>query len=97
MAHIQLHRDNVIWLGNGWERPSLVQRIWRACNIFLSSVRQRLRTAIERSQQRRELARLSDRELRDIGLTRWELGLTRHELGLTRYDAEVESREPFGR
>jgi uncharacterized protein YjiS (DUF1127 family) len=42
-----------------------------------------MRTWAQRSQDRRELARLSDRELRD--------------LGVSRYDAAIEAGKPFWR
>jgi uncharacterized protein YjiS (DUF1127 family) len=66
----------------------IVERIAHASTLALSSVRQRLGslaqkstqrrartrlTMAERARQRRALANLSDRELRDIGLTRYDV------------------------
>ena len=66
----------------------VVRRTVRACERVVSAVRQqlarlaqwstqrRVRTRLsmaERARQRRLLAQLSDRELRDIGLTRYDI------------------------
>ena len=51
--------------------------------IALSALLRRLDTWLERRRQRSLLARLSDRELRDIGVSR--------------YDALSEWRKPFWR
>jgi uncharacterized protein YjiS (DUF1127 family) len=66
----------------------IAQRIAQGCEQILSSVRRRfenvaqwstrrrLRTRLtmaERARQRRELERMTDRELRDIGLTRYDI------------------------
>jgi len=52
-----------------------MRSLWRACRA--------IRTWIARARQRDELMRLSDRELRDIGLSR--------------YDALHEAKKPFWR
>lgn len=44
----------------------------------------RWRIATERARQRRALARLSDRELRDIGITRYEIDFVLRQQGLWR-------------
>jgi uncharacterized protein YjiS (DUF1127 family) len=63
--------------------PHLVHRLVGTCAPLLRSTMQRLATWTERSRQRRELARLSYRDLRDIGLSR--------------HDVESELRKPFWR
>jgi uncharacterized protein YjiS (DUF1127 family) len=59
---------------------TLTGRLWQRILQPLSRQRTRLArrepsglTMMERARQRRELERLSDRELRDIGITRYEI------------------------
>jgi len=66
----------------------IARRIMKACELVVSFVRRRIGsvaqwstqrrvrtrlTMAERARQRRVLERLSDRELRDIGLTRYDI------------------------
>jgi uncharacterized protein YjiS (DUF1127 family) len=95
MTLLQSDRNNVIMLANFSPPPAPLRRIADAYNVLLSPVLRRLadrsrkrreRTQItlaERLRQRRMLARLSERDLKDIGLSR--------------YDVEMELRKPFWR
>jgi uncharacterized protein YjiS (DUF1127 family) len=95
MTLLQSDRNNVIRLADFSPPPAPLRRIADACNVLLSPVLRRLadrsrkrreRTQItlaERLRQRRMLARLSERDLKDIGLSR--------------YDVEMELRKPFWR
>jgi uncharacterized protein YjiS (DUF1127 family) len=91
MAFLQSHRDNIIWLGKLSRPPPSMRWIGRACNILAPVLRQfeslaakskqrRVRARLlsaQRARQRRVLARLSPRELSEIGLSRHdaEIGL----------------------
>lgn len=62
-------------------RPGLLRGLGRVSGAIAAGCWAWLRQAAERSSQRRALARLDDRLLRDVGLSR--------------DDAEVEARKPF--
>ncbi len=88
MALIQTDRDNVIRLAGSWHSPVSIRPIAQLFEHVLSlvwrpfarlaewSAQRRARngsTMAERARQRRELAQLSDRELQDIGITRYDI------------------------
>jgi uncharacterized protein YjiS (DUF1127 family) len=87
MALIQTDRDNFVRFTVSFHSPvpirALGRQIAHLSELVLAFVRplaqwwsQRARnglTMAERARQRRELAQLSDRELRDIGITRYEI------------------------
>jgi uncharacterized protein YjiS (DUF1127 family) len=95
MTLLQSNRDKIIWLADLSPRPAPLRRIADACSALLSPVlrrfadrsrkrRQRAQISLsEKLRQRRMLARLSERDLKDIGLSR--------------YDVEMELRKPFWR
>ena len=95
MTTLHSDRKNIIWLANPSRRHDPMQRIATACDTFFWSVRRWLAerskqrqeraqaSAAERLRQRRALAKLSERDLKDIGLSR--------------YDVEIELRKPFWR
>jgi len=95
MTLLQSNRDKIIWLADLSTRPAPLRRIADACSALLSPVlrrfadrsrkrRQRAQISLsEKLRQRRMLARLSERDLKDIGLSR--------------YDVEMELRKPFWR
>jgi uncharacterized protein YjiS (DUF1127 family) len=88
MALIQIDRDNLIRLNGSLHSPVLVRPIAHLFERVLLLIRRRLArlaewsaqrrvrhgsTMAERARQRRELAQLSDRELHDIGITRYDI------------------------
>jgi uncharacterized protein YjiS (DUF1127 family) len=95
MAALQSHRNNIVWLANSSQRRATIERITNACNVVFAPVLRRLAersnrrqaharlSLAERSRQRRALAMLSERDLKDIGVSR--------------YDVEIELRKPFWR
>ena len=98
MAYVHSHPGNVVRLADFSRALGPMSRIVRRWGALLASVllwigsaRQRVGqrrvltrlTLAERSRQRRALAQLSDRELRDIGLSRYDVG--------------IEFRKPFWR
>jgi uncharacterized protein YjiS (DUF1127 family) len=62
-APLGLRRDGLVWR-RSWHRGGLTRLGWAAVRV--------VSFWIERSRQRRALAELDDRLLRDIGLTRDE-------------------------
>ena len=83
-VHLQPHcRDAGQIANQPWRELHLIRRISRTCSDLVSAALWTVETWAGKSQQRRQLGRLSERELRDIGLSR--------------YDAEMELRKPFWR
>jgi len=91
VTHLQSQRSNVTWLGERSQRPAPMRWIGRAYGMLAPVLRRfetlaarsrqrRVRAQLvsaERARQRRALARLSPRELTEIGLSRYdaEIGL----------------------
>ena len=88
MALIQTDRDNVIRLTGSLHSPVSIRPVAQLFEHVLLLVRRSLvrlaawsaqrrtrngLTMAERARQRRELAQLSDRELHDIGITRYDI------------------------
>jgi uncharacterized protein YjiS (DUF1127 family) len=88
MALIQTDRDNVIRLTGSLHSPVSMRPVAQLFEHVLSLIRRPLvhlsawtaqrrarngLTRAERARQRRELAQLSDRELHDIGITRYDI------------------------
>jgi uncharacterized protein YjiS (DUF1127 family) len=88
MALIQTDRDNIVRFTGSLRSPVAIRPIAQLFERVLSPVRwplarlaewlaqRRDRTGLtraERARQRRELAQLSDRELHDIGITRYDI------------------------
>ena len=88
MALIQTDRDNVVRLTGTLHSPVSIRPVAQLFEHVLFFVRRPLArladwsaqrrdrnglTMAERARQRRELARLSDRELHDIGITRYDI------------------------
>jgi uncharacterized protein YjiS (DUF1127 family) len=86
MALLQTDRDNLVGPAAWLHAPALLiahlgDYLLAALRPGLEAVRQwsiqrhvrAWRTMTERTRQRRALAQLSDRELRDIGITRYEI------------------------
>jgi uncharacterized protein YjiS (DUF1127 family) len=88
MALIQTDRDNVIRLTGSLHSPVSIRPVAQLFEHVLLLVRRPLvrlaawsaqrrarngSTRAERARQRRELAQLSDRELHDIGITRYDI------------------------
>jgi len=89
------HDNDIVWLAGASRRSGLLHRLAELARSAFARVeswlaersrRRRVRaqsTIAERLRQRRVLATLSDRDLKDIGVSR--------------YDVEVELRKPFWR
>jgi len=83
MALLQTNRDTVDWLTGPPHAPalSLAQRVLQLAAYLQTPVRRLLalrqirawRTRLENARQRRLLTQMSDRELRDIGINRYEI------------------------
>jgi uncharacterized protein YjiS (DUF1127 family) len=88
MALIQTDRDNVIRLTGSLHSPVSIRPVAQLFEHVLLLLRRPLArlaawsaqrragnglTMAERARQRRELAQLSDRELHDIGITRYDI------------------------
>jgi uncharacterized protein YjiS (DUF1127 family) len=83
MALLQTDRDTVDWLTGSLRAPALpvAQRFLNLAEYLRMPVRRWLalrqirawRTRLENARQRRMLAQMSDRELRDIGISRYEI------------------------
>jgi uncharacterized protein YjiS (DUF1127 family) len=83
MALLQTDRDTVDWLTGSLRAPALpvAQRFLHLAGYLRMPVRRWLalrqirawRTRLENARQRRMLAQMSDRELRDIGISRYEI------------------------
>ena len=83
MALLQTDRDTVDWLTGSPRTPALP--FWRGfahlTDYLLPTIRQwsarrqtrAWRTRLENARLRRVLAQMSDRELRDIGINRYEI------------------------
>ena len=80
MTHLRPHDANVIRLA-ARRMPAPVNK--RALRWFIASIRQWLERTAARARERRELAKLSERDLKD--------------LGLTPYDVEFKLRTPLWR
>jgi len=83
MALLQTDRDSVDWL-TGLPRATALpaaQRVAHLADYLLAPIRRwsaqrqirAWRIRVENARQRRMLAQMSDRELRDIGITRYEI------------------------
>ena len=95
MSVLHSHENDIVWLAGSSRRFGLLHHLadtirggFAGAESWLAerSRRRRVRaqsTVAERLRQRRLLARLSDRDLKDIGVSR--------------YDVEVELRKPFWR
>ncbi len=89
------HTGNVVWVPGFARRRGFVARLAHAGRSLFAVVQRRLderaqrrlernhSTMVERARQRRALASMSARDLKDIGITR--------------YDVEIELRKPFWR
>jgi len=83
MALLQTDRDTVDWLTGSLRAPALpvAQRFLHLAEYLRTPIRRWLalqqirawRTRVENARQRRALAQMSDRELRDIGINRYEI------------------------
>ena len=65
-----MHDSNVIPLAT---RRALALAGQRTPRTFIVSIRQRLELMAARARERRELSRLSERELKDLGLTSYDV------------------------
>jgi uncharacterized protein YjiS (DUF1127 family) len=80
---LQTDRDTVDWLTGPPRAPGLpvAQRFRHLAEYLRAPIRRWLalrqirawRTRVENARQRRMLAQMSDRELRDIGINRYEI------------------------
>ena len=83
MALLQTDRDTVGWLTGSLRAPALpgARRFLHLAEYLRTPIRRWLarqqirawRTRVENARQRRALALMSDRELRDIGINRYEI------------------------
>lgn len=70
-----------------------VRSVWRSPRSALAAGLVRLRAWVRRPAERRALASLSDRYLRDIGLTPADVEAERHHLGLGQSIESIRYRE----
>jgi uncharacterized protein YjiS (DUF1127 family) len=83
MALLQTDRDTIDWLTGAPRSPALpvAQGFAHFADYLLATIRRwsaqrqirTWRTRVENARQRRMLARMSDRELRDIGISRYDI------------------------
>jgi len=82
MTYLRTH-GNVVWLPDGRRGAGLIHRLTQTGSTLFASALRFVRKASRRASERATLARMSQRELRD--------------LGLTHFDVEMELRKPFWR
>ena len=83
MGLLQTDRDTIDWLTGSPRTPALpfAERFAHLTDYLLATIRRRSarrqtcawRTRLENARLRRVLAQMSDRELRDIGINRYEI------------------------